>query len=132
MYRGFFFFTLITFFLIPAYTNSVFELDLSKDVILSSASLAVFGTSFLTSGIAKEQLPESEINGLDRGFMYPYRKNLDTIGTATACTALLLPSISLYRQKSDVSAALTYSLMYCQAFFLVTGMMYQQEAQACS
>ena len=121
MYRGLFLVILILIIPTPTYTDSVFELDLPREVMLTSAALGSFAASFLTSGTPQEQVPESKINGLDRNFMYPYRKRFDIIGTATACTALALPSISFYRQKRDFSAVATYSVMYCQAFFLVTG-----------
>jgi len=112
---------LICLITLPLQAESRYELDTATDLIIGTASLGVFGTSFLTSGSPGAQKPEQDINGLDRFFLYPGNRTLDKAGTLTACAALILPAVSFAGHWNDWPALGTYTVMYGEAFLLTTG-----------
>lgn len=115
---------LITFLLFGSFSlfsESVYQIDYKKDLILGSTSLALFVPTLFLEADASEISVDPQINSLDKNWTRSYDRTMDEISTYTAYATLLLPGISLIEQRRDYSAILTYGVMYTEAFLLTTG-----------
>ena len=109
----------------PARTDSVYELDLTRDLVLSGVSTGVFTTSLFLPALIEEQTSVESINGLDSLIMRDYGAVGDTVSTYATYAMLLSPAatalLTLMESSSAAADALTYATMYGQAFVLTYG-----------
>jgi membrane-associated phospholipid phosphatase len=107
-----------------AFSQSVFTVDLHKDVLLGAASLAVFASPFFVENIPASvptNLNKNDINTLDRSLMFPYNETLDKISDYGVYGLLVLPIISMAGNYKNPKTWLTYGVMYAEAFALTFG-----------
>ncbi|MDL2229605.1 phosphatase PAP2 family protein [Treponema sp. OttesenSCG-928-L16] len=103
------------------FADSVYTLDLKKDIIIGSAALGLFVPALILEPSAGETHEKSDINVIDRSLMFSYNKPLDVISTAAGITALVLPGISVIENIRDKHVLATYGIMYAEAFLLTHG-----------
>ena len=121
-------FSILLFFLCFLHTSvfsqSVYSLNLKKDLFIGALSLGISAASFFiinepdyTPGI----LDKNELNSFDRSLVFSYNKPLDLISDNGVYGFILLPFISLMPKIKDRNAILTYSIMYGEALLLTYG-----------
>lgn len=103
------------------YSSENYSIESGRDIFLLSSGILLYSTSFVFDGIAEEQRPFDEINGVDSLFIAPYSKELDMVGTGTACASLVLPGSLALLAKGDFAGLLTYGTMYGEALLLTLG-----------
>ena len=104
-----------------SHAESRFEPDPAKDLVTGGASLGLFIPSLFVHGEPGTQQPLDSLNSLDRAFMTGFGQAIDTAGSLGAYLALALPAVSLLGQDTFWKPALTYALMYAEAFMLTSG-----------
>ncbi len=118
MKRFFLIIIICIFIIVPGFSDSVFKLDLTKDIIIGSAALGLTIPSLILSPSPGTHTPEDDINALDRRFMYDWNKPLDTASTVIGIGMLVLPAISVIDNIKDFKVLGTYGVMYAEAFLL--------------
>ena len=102
----------------PAFSDSVFKLDLTKDIILGTAAVGLTIPAFILSPSPGTHTPEGDINSLDRQFMFKWNSSVDTASSVIAIGMLVLPVISVADNITDLKVLGTYGAMYAEAFLL--------------
>ncbi|MCL2705724.1 MAG: phosphatase PAP2 family protein [Spirochaetaceae bacterium] len=110
----------IFFIASPLFSESVYSLDLKTDIALLSISAAMFVPVLFISPDPDSTISKDEINFLDRQFIYPYNKTLDTISTVAVGTTIALPMLPVFQNIKDLNILGTYGIMYIEAFLLTT------------
>lgn len=109
----------------PVRSDSVYEPELARDLVLSGVTVGVFTTSLLLPARIGERPPVESINGLDSLVVRGYDAAGDAVSTYLTYAMLLSPvfSASLTVMDSSQAAidALHYATMYGQAFLLAYG-----------
>ena len=105
-------------FTAPLFSESVYTLDLKTELIIGTFTASMFAANFFIDSDPKDIKSKDNINFLDRQFMYPYNKTINTVSTVGAATALVLPVFSVFENKRDLKFLGTYSVMYAEAFLL--------------
>ena len=103
------------------WAEEAYRLNLYQDVALSGTSLGVAALGYIMEGDVGNQQTETNINRIDRTFMFPGEESLDKAGTVLACGALLMPGISALAAGGGIETWSTYGIMYTQAFLLTSG-----------
>jgi len=115
---------------VPDRTESAFELQLRREIILSTLAVGVFFGSFLVPGT--EEIPDldrNDVNFIDRRLMF------DNYGSLPVLTAIMRPMMgvipiiaplvlvqwNVLNFVSDFDIWLTYGIMYAQAVMLTYG-----------
>jgi membrane-associated phospholipid phosphatase len=119
-------FVLFLFFCIgaKAFSQTVYELDLKRELILGTVSLGIGITPFFVNN-EPENIPvnlnKNKVNSFDRALMFSYKKPLDLITDNGAYALALLPIISVIPNIKEENTLLTYGIMYGQALLLTFG-----------
>ena len=114
-------FFIINSMFISLYSESVYDLSLTKDAIISVSSLSLFTTSKLIEVSEGSRQNRDDINGLDSLFVNPYNHMIDSIGSYAAYATLIMPGLSLIYNNFTPKKSLTYGVMYAQGFLLTYG-----------
>ena len=117
-------FCLFFFVQINAFSQTVYVLDLKKDLILGTLSLGMGIVPFFVNNepdYVHGILNKNEINSFDRCFMFSYKKYFDLISDYTAYGLALLPVISMIPNIKHKNTVLTYGIMYSEAVLLTVG-----------
>jgi len=107
----------------PLFSESVYSLDLKTEVVILTVAAGMFVPVFLIDADPSDPgniNSKDDINFLDRQFMYPYNKTLDTISTIGVGTAIALPLFSVFKNVKDLNFLGTYGVMYIEALLLTT------------
>jgi membrane-associated phospholipid phosphatase len=106
------------------FSQTVYELNLKKELILGTLSLGIGITPFLVNN-EPENIPvnlnKNNVNGFDRPFISSYNKPLDIISDNSAYILALLPVISVIPNIKEENTLLTYGIMYSEALLLTFG-----------
>ena len=106
------------------HSQSVYTLDLKKDIVIGTLSLGMFISPLFINN-APDRIPESfdrnDINHLDRFFVFPYNKTLETIKDIGIYSFLTLPVLSVIGNANSLRTWFTYGIMYAQAILLTEG-----------
>ena len=106
------------------FSQSVYTLDMKKDIITGALSLGI-GISPFFIHHEPEKMPgilnTSEVNGFDRTVMFSYNKPLDIISDYAPFALALLPVISMIPNIQDTNTLLAYGVMYGEALLLNYG-----------
>jgi len=114
-------FSIFIFFIAsPLFSESVYSLDLKTDIAILSVSAAMFLPVLLISPDPDGVTSKDDINFLDRQFIYPYNKTLDTISTIAVGTTIALPLFPVFQNIKDFNFLSTYGVMYIEALLLTT------------
>ena len=109
---------------INTFSQTVYELDLKKELIIGALSLGIGITPFFINN-KPENIPgilnKNEVNSLDRSLMFSYNKTLDIISDYSAYGTALLPLISIIPNRKDKNTLLAYGIMYSEALLLTYG-----------
>ncbi|GHU75710.1 hypothetical protein FACS189461_2380 [Spirochaetia bacterium] len=109
---------------INIFSQSVYSVDLKKDIIIGTLSLGIGLTPFFINN-EPENIPgilnKNEVNGFDRYLMFSYNKPLDLFSDYTPYAMSLLPIISIIPNIKDKNTTLTYGIMYSESLLLVYG-----------
>ncbi len=108
----------ISFITVPAFSESVYDLDLKTEVILAAVAASLFAPNLFVDAETGSTKSKDDINFLDKQFIYPYNKTLDTVSTVAAGAALALPVFSVLENIKDLKFLGTYVVMYAEAFLL--------------
>ena len=106
------------------FSQTVYELNLKKDLVLGALSLGIGITPFFVNNKPENfpiNLNKNDINGFDRTLMFSYKKPLDLITDNGAYVLALLPVISVIPNIKEENTLLTYGIMYCEALLLTFG-----------
>jgi len=114
------------------YSQSVYTLDIKKDIFISALSVGAVTASYLAPGSRSDigVLNFNDVNLLDRGLMFPENNTLHSIRDITRNIIPVLPIItplSLWGlggwkfDKDSFNTWLTYGIMYTQALALTFG-----------
>jgi len=119
-------FVFLLFFCIGAnaFSQTVYELNLKRELILGTISLGIGITPFFINN-EPENIPvnlnKNKVNSLDRSLMFSYKKSLDLITDNSAFALVLLPIISVIPNIKEENTLLTYGIMYGEALLLTFG-----------
>jgi membrane-associated phospholipid phosphatase len=119
-------FVLFLFFCIGvnAFSQTVYELNLKKELILGTLSLGVGITPFFINN-EPENIPvnpdKNKVNVYDRTLMFSYKKTMDLITDNSVYALALLPVISVIPNIKEENTLLTYGIMYGEALLLTFG-----------
>jgi len=117
-------FVFLLFFCIgaSAFSQTVYELSLKRELILGTLSLGIGITPFFVNN-EPENIPVNlnKVNGFDRPLMFPYKRTLDLITDNSAYALALLPVISVIPNIKKENTLLTYGIMYGEALLLTFG-----------
>jgi membrane-associated phospholipid phosphatase len=106
------------------FSQSVFSLDLRKDLVIGTFSLGLGISPFFVKN-EPENIPVSlnnnEVNIFDHALMFEYNKPLDIVSNYGVYSLLLLPVFSVMPNIKDMNILLTYGVMYTEAFLLTFG-----------
>ncbi|MDR1301272.1 MAG: phosphatase PAP2 family protein [Treponema sp.] len=106
------------------FSQSVYTLDLKKDIIIGTLSLGIGISPFFINN-EPENIPRGlnkhKINSFDRSVMFSYNKPLDIVSDYGVYTLLLLPAFSIMPDIKNINTLLTYGIMYSEAFLLTLG-----------
>jgi len=119
-------FAFLLFFCIgaKAFPQTVYELNLKRELILGTLSLGIGITPFFVKNEPENtpvNLNKNKVNGFDRSLMFSYKKTLDLITDNGAYALALLPIISVIPNIKEENTLLTYGVMYGQALLLTFG-----------
>ena len=117
-------FCLFCFAKTNAVSQTVYALDLKKDLIIGALSLGMGITPFFVNnepGLVPEILNKNEVNRFDRALMFSHKKYLDLISDNSAYGLALLPIISIVPNIRHGSTVLTYAVMYSEALLFTYG-----------
>jgi len=106
------------------FSQTVYELNLKRELILGTLSLGIGVTPFFVKNEpenAPVNLKKNKVNGFDRSMMFPYKKTLDLITDNGAYALALLPIISVVPNIKEENTLLTYGIMYGEALLLTYG-----------
>jgi len=106
------------------FSESIFTMELKKDIIISSLSLSIFASPFFvhnTPAHTPAPLDKNTINAFDRPLLFPYNKPLDIISDYGVYSMLLLPIISAIPHPPEIKPLFTYGAMYTEALLLTFG-----------
>ncbi|MDR1030547.1 MAG: phosphatase PAP2 family protein [Treponema sp.] len=106
------------------FSQSVYTIDLKKDIIIGTLSLGIGISPFFINN-EPENIPgvlnKNGINSFDRAVMFSYNKPLDIVSDYGVYTLLLLPAFSIIPDIKNINTLLTYGIMYSEAFLLTLG-----------
>jgi len=106
------------------FSETVYELDVKREIITGALSLGMGITPFFVHN-KPEHIPDilnkDDINRFDRSLMFSYNKPLDLISDNSAYALALLPVISIIPNRKDNHTLLTYGVMYSEALLLTYG-----------
>ena len=117
-------FCLFYFAQVHCFSESVYRLDLTNDVIIGTLSLGFGITPFFILNSPENtpgRLSKNGINSFDKSLMFPYNKPLDLFSDNIAYGLALLPVISLIPNIQDSNAVFTYCVMYGESLLLTYG-----------
>jgi len=109
---------------INIFSQTVYDLDLKKDLIIGSLSIGMGITPFFINNKPENipnMLDKNNINNFDRSLMFSYNKYLDWISDYGAYGLALLPVISIVPNINYKNTLLTYGIMYSEALLLTYG-----------
>jgi len=120
----FFVFFLFFFIGVNAFSQTVYELNLKRELIIGTLSLGIGITPFFVNN-EPENIPvnlnKNKVNGFDRSLMFSYKKPLDLITDNGAYALALLPVISVIPNIKEENTLLTYGIMYGEVLLLTFG-----------
>jgi membrane-associated phospholipid phosphatase len=109
---------------INTFPQTVYELEVKREIVTGALSLGMGITPFLVHH-KPEHIPDTfnkdDINRLDRSLVFSYNKPLDLISDNSAYGLALLPLISIIPNIEDSNTLLTYGVMYSEALLLTYG-----------
>ena len=121
-------FSFLLFFLCFIHANvfsqSVYSLNLKKDLLIGAVSLGISSASFFINNVpdyVPGTLSKNDLNSFDRSLVFSYNKPLDLASDNGVYGLILLPFFSLMPKIRDKNAVLTYSVMYGEALLLTYG-----------
>jgi membrane-associated phospholipid phosphatase len=101
--------------------DSEYRLLPADDAVIGVGAVGTVVTSELLTGNIGSQMPEENINGLDRSLILNYSHRIDTVSTISAYVALITPVLSVVQHLESAETLITYGIMYAEAFFLTMG-----------
>lgn len=109
-------------------TQSVYALELRRDIVLSTLAVATFVTPFFINDEREltTNLDRNDVNAFDRWLMFPYNRGLNNARTYFAIVGMastLIPPLflSLEAQSVNLGTWFTYGVMFTQAFLFQYG-----------
>ena len=119
---------IIGFNLYSQNTQSVYTLDLRRDIVLSTLAVATFVTPFFINDDREltTNLDRNDVNAFDRWLMFPYNRGLNNARTSLAfvgmASTFIPPLILGWGERTGYfSTWLTYGVMFTQAFLFQYG-----------
>ena len=112
---------------INCFAESVYTLDLTKDLIIGSTSLGMSVSSLFikrSANIASKDdipLPNNSVNAFDRRLMYEYNKSWDITADIALYGLIAMPVLSLAGNIKNGNAWVTYGVMYAESVLFVFG-----------
>jgi len=109
------------------YAESMYTLDLKKDIIIGFVSLGIAATSLFihnsVNGVSKNNFFPSRDgkNAFNSNLMYEYNKPLDIVSDILLYGLFAMPVISLAGNFTDGYAWVTYGVMFAESVLLVFG-----------
>ncbi|MDR1174523.1 MAG: phosphatase PAP2 family protein [Treponema sp.] len=109
---------------INTFSQSVYSVDLKKDLITGTLSLGIGISTFFIKN-EPENIPgilnKNKVNAFDRSLMFPHNKPLDIISDYAPIGLALSPIISIIPNIKHKNTLLTYSIMYGESLLLTYG-----------
>ena len=110
---------------ISVFSQSVYEIDIKQEAVISTISLGAALSPFFIQNkpdIVPSALNKNDVNGLDRFFMFPANGSLDLFSDHFyAVTLASLPLVSVIPFIKQKNVLLTYGIMYAQSLLLTYG-----------
>jgi len=110
------------------YSQSVYTLDLKKDIVISTLSLGMFIPPFFINDDQEipTNLNRNDVNAFDRWSMFPFNHGFQSVRIPLMIvynSSIIIPPllISLGNQKFNFDVWLTYAVMFTQAFLFTYG-----------
>ena len=107
------------------FSQSAFGINMEKDIVIGFASLGIGITPFFINNEPDNIfgiLDKSDVNTMDRAFMFPYNKYLDYISDYYITLGLAaLPVISVIPNIKNAKILLSYGIMYAESLLLTYG-----------
>jgi membrane-associated phospholipid phosphatase len=107
-----------------SFSQTVYELNLKREIIIGALSLGIGITPFFVNNEPENipgKLNKNDVNSFDRALMFSYNKPLDIITDNSAYALALLPVISIIPNIKHEHTLLTYGIMYGEALLLSYG-----------
>jgi membrane-associated phospholipid phosphatase len=118
------FFCLLFCIQINTFSQSVYGVELKKDLIIGTLALGIGVSPFFINN-EPENIPgilnKNKVNGFDRYLMFSYNKPLDLFSDYTPYGLALLPVISIIPNMQYANTLLTYGIMYGESLLLLYG-----------
>jgi membrane-associated phospholipid phosphatase len=108
------------------YAESKYTYDLTTDLITGSSALGVSIAPFFISHSANSASRNApfhmaKVNDFDRPLMFAYNKPLDILGDIGGYGLALTPLFSLWGNRREAKAWISYGIMYAESLLLVYG-----------
>ena len=106
------------------FSQTVYELNLKKDIVLGTLSLGIGITPFFVNNKPENfpvNLNRNDINIFDRSLMFSYKKYMDLVSDNSAYALALLPIIAVIPNIKEENTLLTYLVMYSEALLFTYG-----------
>ena len=110
------------------YSQSVYNLDLKNDIIISTLALGIFIPPFFIND--DQEIPTNlninDVNAFDRWLMFPFNRGFQNVRLPLMMiynSSIIIPPLllSLESQNFNFDVWLTYGVMFSQAFFFTYG-----------
>lgn len=101
--------------------ESVYRLSPATDIGLGALSAGAVITSMVVPEVYAPQVERDAIWPVDRAFISSEHEVFDIMSTVTAVGSLMLPGVSALAGGLEQNRAITYGVMYTEAFLLTTG-----------
>jgi membrane-associated phospholipid phosphatase len=106
------------------FSQSVYDIDLKKDLIIGTLSLGIGVSPFFINN-DPDYVPcipnKNGVNSFDKHFMFSYNKPLDLISDYSPYGLVLLPVISIIPNIKHANTLITYGIMYSESLLLTFG-----------
>jgi undecaprenyl-diphosphatase len=121
---------LICFFVISSnlFSQSVYTLDLSRDIVISALSVGMFITPFFINDDQEipTNLNRNDVNVFDRWLMFPFNRGFQNARIPLMMvynSSIIIPPLILSwgNLRGNFDVWLTYGVMFTQAFFFTYG-----------
>ena len=110
------------------FSQSVYTLDLKKDIVISALSVGMYVTPFFINDDQEipTNLNRNDVNAFDRWLMYPYNHGLQIARIPLMIVynaSIIIPPIILSWEDKKINFGtwLTYGVMFTQAFLFTYG-----------
>lgn len=97
--------------------SQAFDLELKKDIIIGSTSLAAFTTGYLIKD--NKNINKDEFGWFDEGISYKYSSSIDDLGSVIGLSSLV--TLPFLIDKWNLEEVSTIGIMYLEAALLAYG-----------